>query len=110
MKLPNGERADLGAKLEEYVLNLRHREGRHKARVFQAILGISLAEAPVLRQALLTEAANSDQAESRGDNGYGEVYALRFRLATLKGTATVLSGWIIRREEDFPRLTTCYIV
>jgi len=34
LKLPNGHQADLGLKLEEYSLNLLHREGQHKARVF----------------------------------------------------------------------------
>lgn len=110
MKLPNGERADLGAKLEDYTLNPLHRDGRNKARVFDSVLGITLANADVLRYALLDAAANADQVEPRGDNGFGEVYVLRFALTTTKGTATVLSAWIIRHGEDFPRLTTCYIM
>jgi hypothetical protein len=52
MQLPNGERADLGTKLEEYVLNPLHREGKHKARMFESVLGITLANAQVLRSAL----------------------------------------------------------
>ena len=110
MKLPNGERADLGVKLEDYVLNPRHREGQHKAHVFESVLGVNLANAQILRNALFNAAAFSDQVESRGDNGFGAVYVLRFPLDTAKGTATVLSAWIIRHGEDFPRLTTCYIV
>jgi hypothetical protein len=110
MNLPNGSRADLGAKLEDYTLNPLHRDGKNKARVFDAVLGITLANADVLRHALLDAAANSRQAQSRGDNGFGEVYVLRFSLTTAKGTATILSAWIIRHGEDFPRLTTCYIV
>jgi len=31
MKLPNGDHADLGTKIEDYVLNPRHWEGHHKA-------------------------------------------------------------------------------
>jgi len=110
MKLPNGERADLGVKLEDYVLNPLHREGQHKAHVFAAVLGITAANAQILRNALLDAAASSDRVESKGDNGFGMVYVLRFPLATAKGAATVLSAWIIRHGEDFPRLTTCYIV
>jgi hypothetical protein len=110
MKLPNGERADLGVKLEDYVLNPLHREGQHKAHVFASVLGITLANAQVLRNALLDAAVSSDNVEPRGDNGFGAVYALRFPLATAQGAATVLSAWIIRHGEDFPRLTTCYIV
>ena len=110
MRLPNGAQANLGTKLEDYTLSLLHRDGRNKARVFESVLGITRANADVMRHALLDAAAHSDQAESRGDNGFGEVYVLRFSLTTTKGTAIVLSAWIIRHGEDFPRLTTCYIV
>ena len=110
MKLPNGEHADLGTKIEEYVLNSRHWEGRHKARVFESVLGITLSNQEVLRQAILSAAKESDQAEALGDNGHGEVYLLRFPLETQQGRATVLSAWIIRHREDFPRLITCYIL
>ena len=108
MKLPNGGRADLGTKLEGYVLNPGHREGRHKARLFESVLGVTLANQDILRRAILSAAASSDQAEPRGDNGHGEVYVLRFPLETERGRATVLTAWIIRHGEDFPRLVTCY--
>ena len=60
MKIPNGDRADLGSKLEEYSLNSTHRQGQHKARVFESALGITLANADVLRTALRQTAANSE--------------------------------------------------
>jgi hypothetical protein len=109
VKLPNGERADLGMKLEEYALNPQHRDGRHKARVFASALGITYANRHVLRRAILAVAATSDQAEARGDNGHGELYQLRFRMETTKGAAFVRTAWIVRRGEGFPRLVTCYI-
>ena len=109
MKLPNGQQAELGTKLEEYALNPLHREGKHKARVFESLLGISLANADTLRQALRDHAATSDDAEWRGDNGFGNVYVLRCPVATAKGRASVLTVWIVRHGESFPRLTTCYI-
>ena len=110
MKLPNGDRADLGTKLEDYSLNPLHRHGQHKARVFESALGITLANKDVLARALLEAAKNSGEFVALGDNGFGETYVLRFRLATGKGSATVLSAWIVRHNEDFPRLTTCFIV
>lgn len=110
MRLPNGDRADLGTKLEDYTLNHLHREGRHKVRVFESILGITADNADVLRRALLDAAAASDQVEARGDSGFGNIYILRFPLSTAKGSGTVVSVWIVRHGEDFPRLTTCYIV
>lgn len=110
MRLPNGERADLEVKLEEYVLNPLHRDGRQKARVFESALGITHADPSILRRAILAAAAGSDQAETRGDNGHGAVYVLRFPLSTVKGSAVVLTAWIVRHGEDFRRLTTCSIV
>ena len=97
MRLPNGDRADLGTKLEDYVLNPRHREGRHKARVFESSLGITLANGDVLRQTILSAAGNSDDAEALGNNGHGEIYILRVRLETQKGSATVMT------VVDYPR-------
>ena len=110
MRLPNGVRADLGTKLEDYILNMGHREGRHKARMFQSVLGIGTDNADILRRALLNAAAVSDQVEARGDSGFGDVYVLRFPLSTILGTGIVLSVWIVRHGEDFPGLATCYIV
>ena len=108
MKLPGGDRADLGGKIEDYILNPRHREGRHKARVFESALGITLANQEILRQAILSAAATSEQADARGNNGHGDVDVLRFPLSTERGRANLLTAWIIRHEEDFPRLITCY--
>jgi hypothetical protein len=110
MKLPNGDRASLGTKLENYSLNPLHRHGQHKARVFESALGITLANPEALARALRAAAKDSDEVIALGDNGFGKTYALRFRLTTPKGSATVLSAWIVRHNEDFPRLTTCFIV
>jgi hypothetical protein len=110
MKLPNGQRAELGDKIESYVLNPLHRDGRNKARLFESTLGITLANAHLLREGILDAVAHSDEVEGRGDNGFGEVYVLRFSLTTRQGTAAILTAWIVRHGEDFPRLTTCYIV
>jgi len=85
MRLPNGDRADLGTKIEDYVLNPGHWKGRHKARVFESVLGITLANREVLRHAILSAAENLDEAEPLGNNGHGEVYVLRFALATRAG-------------------------
>ena len=92
------------------VLNPAHWEGRHKARVFESVLGITLANQGVLRDAILAAATSSDEAQALGDNGHGDVYVLQFPLVTVRNTATVLTASIIRHEEDFARLITCYIL
>ena len=79
-------------------------------RVFASALGITLASAEVLRRAILAAVIVSDKSEARGDNGFGEVFVLRFPMSTETGSAMVLTAWIICHGEDFPRLTTCYIL
>jgi len=96
--------------LIDYVLNPEHRHGRHKARLFESSLGITRENQRLLADALRKAAADSTDAISMGDQGFGEIFEIRFSLATDKGKATVLSAWIIRRGEDFPRLITCFIV
>jgi len=110
MKLPNGEHADLGSKLTDYVLNSNHREGRHKARVFESVLGVTQGNLHVLADAIVSAASNSSEAEFRGDNGYGEIYVLRFPMETDQRRAVVVTAWIVLYGEDFPRLVTCYIL
>ena len=39
----------------------------------------------------------------------GELFELCFELETQRGSAVVLTSWIVRHGEDFPRLTSCYI-
>lgn len=110
VKIPNADRANLGTKIDEYVLNPWHREGRHKARVFESVFGITMASKEILVDALIAAIQNSDDAEFHGHNGHGDIYVLRFPLRTAQGAAMVLSAWIIRDGEDFPRLVTCYIL
>ena len=110
MKLPNALAADLGTKVEDYILNPEHREGKHKARLFESVLGITRSNADVLKNAILSAAANSDNVERRGDNGHGDVYVVCFTMETGRGAAAVLTAWIVLYGEDFPRLVTCYIL
>ena len=76
----------------------------------ESALGITRANAALLRGALLEAAAASDAAVYRGHNGFGDVYALRFPMESARGGATVLSAWIVRDGEGFPRLSSCYVV
>jgi hypothetical protein len=78
--------------------------------VFESVLGITLANADLLRDALIQAAVSLDSAVAKGDNGHGEMYVLDFPLSTDVGAAVVRSVWITRHGEDFPRLTTCYIL
>jgi len=84
MKLLNGERAELGDKLQNYVLNPHHRRGRHKARVFESALGITRERQHILSNALHEVAANSTDAISTGDQGSTRHSRFDFRLQLRK--------------------------
>jgi hypothetical protein len=110
MKLPNGERAVIdGRKLTAYSLDLEHDEGRHKAHLFESLLGINLANVELLLSAL-EQAAKIGEAVTGKFDKYGQRYLIDFDFAGAGGTATIRSVWIIRHGEDFPRLVTCFIL
>ncbi len=108
MKLPNPDRAIVDiAKLRTYSLDPAHPDGGHKALVFDAVLGLTGKDAEWLRQRLLHVVFN--EATATGETKYGKRYVIDFELHTAMGRAMVRSSWIVLREEDFPRLTTCFV-
>jgi hypothetical protein len=110
LKLPNGSHAIVEiAKLREYCLNLQHPYGRHKARVFRSALGLDQSHAEELRQKLLDLAATADAVPSENDD-QGQRYMIDFTLAGPSKMVPVRSCWIVLAREDFPRLTTCYVL
>ena len=109
MKLPNGKRAIIDArKLQEYCLNTDHPRGRNKARVFASV-GIRQAQAEELREAILAAAENSE-ARLGSATPHGQRYVVDFDLVRQGRAVTVRSTWIVRIGEDFPRLTSCYVL
>jgi hypothetical protein len=110
MHLPNPDRAVVElAKLEHYCLSPEHPDGKHKARVFRAALGLRQGDAGWLRTRLL-EAVSAADARLQQETAFGTHYMIDFQLRTFAGQAIVRSGWIIRHGEDFPRLTTCFVL
>ncbi len=110
VKLPNADRAVVDiAKLRDYCLSTRHPRGRHKARVFAAVLGLTVEHAETFRAALAL-AARTEAVTSGESDVYGDRYMLDFWMNGPTGGATVRSTWIVRRGEDFPRLTSCYVM
>ncbi|EAZ88604.1 DUF6883 domain-containing protein [Crocosphaera chwakensis] len=107
MKLPNPKRAILGDKIERYSLNFEHPIGKHKALLFQRRLGITLTNKSILENALL-EAICENEAILYKEDSWGTHYDVKFFLETDIGSSLILSAWIIRFQEDFPRLTNVY--
>ena len=110
MKLPNAERAFVDiAKLRHYSLNAEHKEGKHKARVFAAALGLAADGAEWLREKLL-DVARSEGCRLGRKTELGQRYLIDFELSHDGKSARLRSVWIVRTQEDHPRLVTCYVL
>jgi hypothetical protein len=108
MLIPNAENAVVDIrKLRDYCLNLGHDDGKHKARLFLSILGMTADDADDLRQILL-EAATIHEARLGRQDAFGQRYTLDSTIEWHNRSATLRSGWIIEHGSEIPRLTTCY--
>ena len=110
MKLPNGAQATIEPrKVTDYCLNPEHDDGRHKAHLFQKILGMTLDDADTLLAALNHAAIHAEATLGKRDQ-YGQRYTIEFEFVGPAGTATIRSGWIIGTGDLVPRFVTCYIL
>ena len=107
MKLPNPENAIVdNQKLTGYCLNLNHADGRHKARVFKSALNLDINDVDELKTALI-EAVKNNDAVPENRNQYGHKYIIDFPMTRGDRTAIIHSVWIVKNQENFPRLVTC---
>ena len=104
MLIPNAENAVVDIrKLRGYCLNSEHDDGKHKARLFSSILGMTADDAEELRQILLEVVIiHGDQVGRQDELGQ------RYTLDWPNRSATLRSGWMIEHGSEIPRLTTCY--
>lgn len=108
-KLINFEKAYVSLeKLTEYCLNEFHPYGKEKAIAFKSALGIGSNDAVLLKDAIVKGLLENDCVVKEQDE-YGERFSVNMKIVILRKEAIVVTGWIIRTSEDFPRLTTCYI-
>ena len=64
----------------------------------------------IIKCKLLRAAAIATVAAEGFTDGHGRRFVLDLEVTGPKGTGTVRSGWIVRTGEDFPRLTSCYLL
>jgi hypothetical protein len=67
------------------------------------------SDAEWLRARLLEAAVQGKAVEAEADE-YGKSHILDFECVKDTRSAYIRTGWIVRRGEDFPRLTTCYVL
>lgn len=110
MKLPNADHAVVEIeKLRDYCLSTTHPRGRHKARVFALVLGITADDVEELREAILSAVLLENATPTERD-AYGQRYVVDITVARQGRLANIRTAWIVRTAEDFPRLTSCYVL
>lgn len=110
MRLPNSDQALIDSrKLRDYSLNPNHRRGKHKARLFLSILGLRAENAAELEQSIRV-AIQTHEAIPTSLDQWGQRYHVDFPLQRGNAVATVRTTWIVRLNEEVPRLTSCYIL
>jgi hypothetical protein len=108
MLIPNSENAVVDIrKLRDYCLNLEHNDGKHKARLFASMLGMTANNAEELRQILL-EVVKVQEAQLGRRDEFGQRYTLDFTIEWQNRSSTLRTGWIIEHGSKIPKLTTCY--
>ena len=109
MKLPNAARATVDvSRLRDYSLNPEHDKGKHKARVFAAAMGFTIADAERLRGMVLAAVLTHEAAQGVTDE-HGTRYRVDFQAQGLRGSVTIRTAWHIDTGESIPRLVSCYV-
>ena len=104
MKLPHSESAFIDpAKLRDYCLNPEHPRGKHKAKVFEAKLGLQCQDWPELLEAIRGGLAKGSCMQERED-AYGQRFNVDMELNMNGQVAQARTVWILRTGENFPVL------
>lgn len=79
--------------------------------MFLEKLGLERNDAELLRRSIIEAILKAEAVEEQATE-YGRRFVLDFELQRGVGvigyTAVVRTAWIVRNDEDFPRLSTCY--
>lgn len=109
MKLPNAEQTVVDIeKIKNYCLNPDHPRGKHKARVFKRVLGLTSEEVENFVSQIKSKITEAECQEGRQDE-YGRRYIVDIEIQNGNQKAVVRTIWIIKWNEIEPRLTTCYV-
>jgi hypothetical protein len=108
MNLPNGDRAIIPIeKLTGYCLNPHHAKGKHKARLFKAVLNLTIDDAAIL-YALIQKAAISGEVIQQDSTPKGKILKVDWEIPNTSGRQ-LRTTWEIAHTTDIPRLITAFI-
>jgi hypothetical protein len=109
LRLPRGREAIVDRrKLVDYALSVTHPRGRHKARVFASVLGLTASDADVLAEALRGAAADQHAAPMHAD-AFGARYQIEFEFRFRSRSAIIVSAWLSPPDASAPRLLTVFV-
>lgn len=109
MKLPNHHNVIIPvSKLREYCLNPDHRTGKHKAKLFEAILGFKQKDYQKLNT-LIKDGLSKSEAILKNQDRFGKRYFVDISLNRIN-SHILRTAWIIKNDESVPRLITCYLL
>lgn len=107
--LPNYENAVIpNDKIFGYCLNLNHERGRHKARVFKQVFGITANDGEILKKTIL-HGLKKNEVINKVENIFGTLFTIPMTITIFDKTASITTAWIIRTETNIPKLTTCFV-
>ena len=109
--LPQHEKAIIPIeKLRDYALNPSHPQGKNKARVFKATLGMDRGDADILSKILKASLTRSPAVRGLKSE-HGEHWTTYHEIVGLSGDPVVVTvAWIYKIEQvDVPVLLSCYI-
>ncbi|MCL5291290.1 MAG: hypothetical protein M1548_02005 [Actinobacteria bacterium] len=96
-------------KIVGYALDKEHKRGGDHAIAFEKALGYNKDNYQGLIESVKRNLSDYP-AKFKGSNEYGDRYEVLMRLEGPNGKkANVLASWIIKKEEDTPRLTSLYV-
>ena len=111
LTLPSFEQANIGVeKLRDYILNMDHPQGRHKATVFKSMLSIERRHANVVAEVIRGTLGRALAQKGQADE-YGERWATYHEIIGLNGRSAIVTvAWIFKREAPgIPVLISSYI-
>ena len=104
MKLPNGDRAIIPMeKLIGYCLNPHHAKGKHKARVFQSVLNLTVTNADIYPTGRVAGAVVQQDATPQE-----RIFKVDWEIPDTNGRQ-LRTTWKIAHTSEIPRLITAFI-
>jgi len=107
--LPNNANPQgIESKLINYSLNFNHESGKHKAKLFKDLLGITLESVNQLIT-IIKDGIKTNEISEITVNDFGIKYTVEIAVENQSKIYPIVTVWIIKNDEYFPDLVTCYI-